>query len=75
MNELPPDAPRLRAILAYLDKQLADTDTVATYLRLQSGAVVAALSRAERMAIPRPVISAPKRPPAPTDRREPLAVC
>ncbi|MFF4902922.1 DUF6233 domain-containing protein [Streptomyces sp. NPDC001068] len=70
MNELPPDAPRLRAILAHLDQQIADTDTVGTYLRLQRGAVVSAISRAERQAIPRPVIAAPKRPPALADRRD-----
>ncbi|MFF4307912.1 hypothetical protein [Streptomyces sp. NPDC001601] len=64
MNELPPDSPRLRAILAHLDKQIADTETVATYLRLQRHAVLAAISRAELRAVPRPVISAPKRPPA-----------
>jgi hypothetical protein len=46
MNELPPDPPRLRAILAHLDKQLADTETVATYLRLQRNAVQAALTQA-----------------------------
>jgi hypothetical protein len=69
MNELPPDPPRLRAILAHLDKQLADTETVATYLRLQRHAVLAAMSRAELRAVPRPVSSAPKRPPA-ASRRE-----
>lgn len=69
MNELPPDPPRLRAILAHLDKQIADTETVATYLRLQRHAVLTAISRAELKAIPRPVISAPKRPPA-APRRE-----
>ncbi|MEW1773446.1 DUF6233 domain-containing protein [Streptomyces sp. NPDC086777] len=63
MNELPP--PRLRAILAHLDKQPADTETIATYLRLQRSAVLAALSRGERRAIPRPSVAAPKRPPAP----------
>ncbi|MEU3521371.1 DUF6233 domain-containing protein [Streptomyces sp. NPDC006654] len=68
MNELPPDPPRLRAILAHLDKQIADTETVAAYLRLQRRDVVAAISRAERKAIPRPVISAPKRPPAASPR-------
>ncbi|MGW2684950.1 DUF6233 domain-containing protein [Streptomyces sp. NPDC001414] len=48
MNELPPDPPRLRAILAHLDQQIADTDTVATYLRLQRSAVLAAISDADR---------------------------
>ncbi|WP_217546427.1 DUF6233 domain-containing protein [Streptomyces sp. GbtcB6] len=63
MSELlPPDPARLRVILAHLDKQMADHETVGTYLRLQHDAVQAALSRAERRAIPKPVISAPKRP-------------
>ncbi|MGW7241525.1 DUF6233 domain-containing protein [Streptomyces sp. NPDC054804] len=66
MNELPPDPPRLRAILAHLDKQIADTETVATYLRLQHRDVLAAISRAERKATPRPAPSAPQRPPTPT---------
>ncbi|WP_435279635.1 DUF6233 domain-containing protein [Streptomyces sp. 1222.5] len=48
MNELPPDAPRLRAILAYLDQRLAETETVATYLRLQTAAVRQALTAAAR---------------------------
>ncbi|MEV7325651.1 hypothetical protein [Streptomyces sp. NPDC093970] len=70
MTELPSDTPRLRAILAHLEQRIADTDTVGTYLRLQRGAVLAAISRAERQAIPRPVVSAPKRPPALADRRD-----
>ncbi|MDT7847229.1 DUF6233 domain-containing protein [Streptomyces justiciae] len=47
MNDLPPDSARLRAILEHLDKQIADNETVATYLRLQRDAVQAALARAE----------------------------
>lgn len=47
MAELPPDAPRLRVILAHLDRQIAETDTVGTYLRLQRDAVQRALARAE----------------------------
>lgn len=47
MNELPPDPPRLRAILAHLDKEIAENETVAIYLRLQRDAVHAALARAE----------------------------
>lgn len=70
MNELPPDPPRLRAILAHLDKQIADTETVATYLRLQRGAVLTAISRTERKAVPRPAPPAPQRPPAPATRRD-----
>ena len=60
MNELPPDLPRLRAILAYLHQRIAETDTVATYLRLQTTAVLQALAAAERQA---PV--ARRRPPQP----------
>ncbi|MFG2963561.1 DUF6233 domain-containing protein [Streptomyces sp. NPDC048288] len=68
---LPPDPARLRVILAHLDQQMTDHEIVGTYLRLQHDAVRAALARAERRAIPRPVISAPKRPPG--DRRDPGA--
>ncbi|MGW3852246.1 DUF6233 domain-containing protein [Streptomyces fagopyri] len=46
MSELPPDPARLRAILAHLDKQLADTDTIRTYLRLQREQVQRALQAA-----------------------------
>jgi hypothetical protein len=52
MSDLPPDPPRLRAILAHLDKQLAENETVGIYLRLQRQAVLAALEHAERP--PRP---------------------
>ncbi|MFG2277543.1 DUF6233 domain-containing protein [Streptomyces asoensis] len=54
MSELPPDPPRLRAILAHLDQQLADTETIGTYLRLQRAAVEAALTRAEHPPARRP---------------------
>jgi len=47
MSELPPDAPRLRAILAHLDKQVADHETIGIYLHLQREAVLAALAQAE----------------------------
>ncbi|MCZ0990371.1 hypothetical protein BEK98_22300 [Streptomyces diastatochromogenes] len=53
MSELPPDPPlpsdppRLREILAYLDEQLAKTETIAIYLRLQRDKVKMALARAE----------------------------
>ncbi|MER6280632.1 DUF6233 domain-containing protein [Streptomyces sp900105245] len=67
MNELPPDPPRLRAILAYLDQRLAETETVATYLRLQTAAVRQALTAAARQPPdarrrppqPRPALQAP----------------
>ncbi|MFF4442424.1 DUF6233 domain-containing protein [Streptomyces sp. NPDC001621] len=54
MTELPPDALRLRAILAYLDQRIAETETVATYLRLQTRAVRHALAATERHAPPAP---------------------
>lgn len=47
MTDLPPDAPRLRAILAHLEQQVADHDAVGIYLRLQRDAVRAALAEAE----------------------------
>jgi hypothetical protein len=52
MSTLPPDPPRLRAILAHLDKQLAENETIGIYLRLHRQAVLAALEHAERP--PRP---------------------
>ena len=48
MSQLPPDPTRLRVILAHLDRQIADYETVAIYLRLQREAVLAALARSER---------------------------
>jgi hypothetical protein len=48
MHELPSDPPRLRAILAHLDEQLAGNETVGIYLRLQRDTVRAALAAAER---------------------------
>lgn len=47
MSELPPDPVRLRVILAHLDKQMVDHETVGIYLRLQREAVQEALARAE----------------------------
>ncbi|MFI8242917.1 DUF6233 domain-containing protein [Streptomyces sp. NPDC085866] len=47
MSELPPDSARLRVILAHLDKQVADHETVGIYLRLQREAVQEALGRSE----------------------------
>ncbi|MGW2068681.1 DUF6233 domain-containing protein [Streptomyces sp. NPDC001953] len=43
MNELPPDPPRLRVILAYLDQQRTENETAGVYLRLQRDKVRAAL--------------------------------
>ncbi|MGW2492348.1 DUF6233 domain-containing protein [Streptomyces sp. NPDC001606] len=48
MSELPPDPSRLRAILVHLERQIAETDAVGIYLRLQRDAVRRALARAER---------------------------
>ncbi|WP_331757035.1 hypothetical protein OH782_41375 (plasmid) [Streptomyces sp. NBC_01544] len=57
MSELPPDPPRLRAILAHLNQQLTENETVVIYLRLQRDAVQAALTRTEQ---PSPL--GPRRP-------------
>ncbi|MBK3572622.1 hypothetical protein JHN63_02040 [Streptomyces sp. MBT65] len=73
MSELPPDPPRLRAILTHLEQQLAATDTIATYLRLQRDAVQQALASAERQNTPRPPAatapSSPRHPPRATRMR------
>ncbi|MEU3248616.1 MULTISPECIES: DUF6233 domain-containing protein [unclassified Streptomyces] len=61
MSELPPDPARLRAILAHLDKQLADTDTIRTYLHLQREEVQRALHAAAQ----------PARPPRPQRQARP----
>ncbi|MFK0173443.1 DUF6233 domain-containing protein [Streptomyces sp. NPDC090306] len=45
---LPPDPARLRALLAYIDRQVAETDTIGTWLRLQRDAVQRALASADR---------------------------
>ncbi|MFJ4931674.1 DUF6233 domain-containing protein [Streptomyces sp. NPDC088736] len=50
MSDLPPDPARLRAILAHLDRQLVDADTIRTYLRLQREEVQRALQAAGRPA-------------------------
>ncbi|MER6122766.1 DUF6233 domain-containing protein [Streptomyces sp. NPDC001795] len=47
MSELPPDAPRLRAILTFLEEQIAENETVGIYLRLQRDAVREALTHSE----------------------------
>jgi hypothetical protein len=59
MTELPPDPPRLRAILAHLERQVAENDTIGRYLRLQRDAVRKALTRAEQ---PSPRGQRPARP-------------
>ena len=67
MTELPPDARRLRRILAHLDQQVADHDAVDTYLRLQREAVRAALADVEDESPPAPP------PPPPREQRPPAA--
>lgn len=59
MHELPPDPPRLRAILGHLEQQLADEETVVTYLRLQVETVRHALTVAETR---RPATATPPSP-------------
>lgn len=71
MAELPPDARRLRAILAYLDEQIAGHETVGIYLRLQREAVRAALTRVESRQGPEPPKSSePPKPPKPSESSE-----
>ncbi|MGY1502922.1 DUF6233 domain-containing protein [Streptomyces sp. QTS52] len=62
MNDLPPDPPRLLAILAHLDQQLAQSETIATYLRLQRDAVHRALTAAEPAPTPQQRPQSPPRP-------------
>ncbi|CBG70353.1 conserved hypothetical protein [Streptomyces scabiei 87.22] len=54
MSQLPPDPLRLRAILAHIDRQIAEHQTVAVYLRLQRDAVLAALADSEGRRAQRP---------------------
>jgi hypothetical protein len=72
MSDLPPDPARLRAILAHLDRPLADTDTLRTYLRLQREQVQQALHAARPARSPRPQ-TRPARPPATPAERPPNA--
>ncbi|MFD8304216.1 DUF6233 domain-containing protein [Streptomyces sp. NPDC059690] len=67
MSALPPDAPRLRAILAFLEQRISDHQAVGVYLRLQRDAVREALTRAEGG---RPAEGAGSGPPR---RRRPVA--
>ncbi|MER8062752.1 MULTISPECIES: DUF6233 domain-containing protein [unclassified Streptomyces] len=46
MSDLPSDPPRLRAILDHLERQVAETETIGIYLRLQRDEVRKALARA-----------------------------
>jgi hypothetical protein len=48
VSQLPPDPSRLRVILSHLERQMAEHETLAVYLRLQRDAVLAALARTER---------------------------
>ncbi|MFE5816180.1 DUF6233 domain-containing protein [Streptomyces sp. NPDC056479] len=66
MTALPPDARRLRAILAFIEDRIAENEAVGIYLRLQRDAVRAALAEAEAGA------EAEGRPrPGPPPRRRP----
>ncbi|BBC91242.1 DUF6233 domain-containing protein [Streptomyces griseofuscus] len=47
MSGLPPESARLRAILAYLERQIAETETVGIYLRRECHAVRKALAHAQ----------------------------
>ncbi len=66
MSELPPDPPRLRAILAHLEQQIADNATIGIYLRLQHDAVRKALTGAERQQTQARQKPDDRRPGAPT---------
>ncbi|MGI5133859.1 MULTISPECIES: DUF6233 domain-containing protein [unclassified Streptomyces] len=70
MNELPPDPARLRVILAWLEEQVTDNETVGIFLRLQRDTVAQALAQAaesEQPATPPPAPPAPPaKPPRPT---------
>ncbi|MEU6318127.1 DUF6233 domain-containing protein [Streptomyces sp. NPDC047009] len=64
MSELPSDAERLRVLLAWLEEQVTDNDTVGIFLRLQRDAVAQALAQAaegEQPTTPPP--TAPAKPP------------
>lgn len=54
MTELPPDPTRLRAILAYLDQQITDNDTIGFYLQLQRDTVRQALDHTAPEPEPKP---------------------
>lgn len=64
MSALPPDVPRLRAILRHLDQQIAENETVGVYLRLQREAVAEALARTEDQAAQQPSSVRGQRPAA-----------
>ncbi|WP_432196422.1 DUF6233 domain-containing protein [Streptomyces sp. bgisy027] len=75
MAELPPDARRLRAILAYLDEQIAGHETVGIYLHLQREAVRAALTRVENRQAPEPPKSSrPSKSPRQRPRQAPAGL-
>jgi hypothetical protein len=75
MPELPPDPDRLRAILAYLEQQVADNETVGIYLRIQRDAVLEALIAAEvgKPAGPRPPTAGPVLEATPTAEPTPTS--
>ncbi|MEU1596183.1 DUF6233 domain-containing protein [Streptomyces sp. NPDC005708] len=71
MSELPPDAERLRVLLAWLEAQVTDNETVGIFLRLQRDTVAQALEQAEGEQQPteRPAPAPSARPPRPTSLR------
>ncbi len=68
MSELPPDPARLRVILAHLEQQIAETETIGIYLRLQRDAVRQALTAADRQPAP---AARPNPPPTPVETDQP----
>ena len=46
MSDLPPDPPRLRAVLEHLERQVAETEAIGIYLRLRRDEVRKAVTRA-----------------------------
>ncbi|MGI5143708.1 DUF6233 domain-containing protein [Streptomyces sp. CA-106110] len=78
MSELPPDAERLRVILAWLEEQVTDNETVGIFLRLQRDTVAQALAQAaegEQPATPPPAppakLTRPTSPPTFTGGHRP----
>jgi hypothetical protein len=62
--ELPPDPPRLRAILKHLDEATAENAAIHTYLDIQRNKVLDALKLAEGAAAPTQSPAPPPTPPA-----------
>ncbi|MFF6985631.1 DUF6233 domain-containing protein [Streptomyces sp. NPDC010273] len=68
MNDLPPDAQRLRAILGHLEQQVATHQAVGIYLHLQREAVRKALAVAEGHNTPAATAPASRQPYRPPPR-------